>query len=292
MRIRLLSCALGLSIFAQTNVSVYVTGLDSTQETTRRLIEHEIVTGVIARSDYNAMEHTDLFNKLIEERNHSISNVDEQEILELGKQNGSKIVCFVRISPFQNTFYIQLKMQNTNNAKVLAAAGEGSTLNSLEEIIRACESATEKLMNLLNARREEARKKQQEQERIDQQNALAEAQQAQEEQERQRKEEEEIDEMLEESLNNLGNSIKKLVETINSYMVVVRNHKNYPCKVILDGHELGIVNPYKTEYFQVPLEWYGMFQAVQTQGYIISPTIFSGRIPPQKKQGTYILDLK
>ena len=105
-------------------------------------------------------------------------------------------------------------MQNTNNAKILVAAGESSTLDTLEEIIRACENATQKLMSLLKVRKEEAKNRQLKQERAEQQKALAEAQQKQEEQEsiakeqaieetRQKEKQAQLDAMLEENINFL-----------------------------------------------------------------------------------------
>lgn len=107
----------------------------------------------------------------------------------------------------------------------------------------------------------------------------------------QQEEQEELQEQLDrlqqqavESAALLGQSIKKVIDVKNSYALDIKNTTKYPYRINLDGHILGVVNPYKTERFIVSVEVYGRMQAVQTSGYNHSPNIKEFRIPPQKKQ--------
>ena len=94
----------------------------------------------------------------------------------------------------------------------------------------------------------------------------------------------EAQELLQESVQGLSQSIKNLVAVKNSYALDVKNTTKHPYRINLDGHILGVVNPYKTERFIVSVEIYGRLQAVQTSGYVFSPTIKEFKIPRQQKQ--------
>jgi len=95
---------------------------------------------------------------------------------------------------------------------------------------------------------------------------------------------ESLNQQLVESGVQLGQAIKNLVELKNSYALDIKNTTKYPYRINLDGHILGVVNPFKTERFIVSVETYGRMQAVQTSGYVFSPTIKEFRIPRQQKQ--------
>ena len=96
---------------------------------------------------------------------------------------------------------------------------------------------------------------------------------------------------LQESLDKLGNAINNLRQTVNSYGLVIHNKTKYPYRINLDGHILGIVAGYKTETYVVPIEWYGRLQAVQTDGYMIYPTVKEFKISPQKKHANISIKL-
>ncbi|MBR1808902.1 MAG: hypothetical protein IJ776_05910 [Paludibacteraceae bacterium] len=89
---------------------------------------------------------------------------------------------------------------------------------------------------------------------------------------------------LQESLESLGKSVQQLTQTINSYVIEISNTTKNPYKVVIDGHLLGVVNPYKSQQYLVPLEWYGRLQATQTSGYILSPTVLNFKIPQQQRK--------
>jgi len=90
--------------------------------------------------------------------------------------------------------------------------------------------------------------------------------------------------MLVESGVQLGKAIQDLEASKNSYALDIINKTKHPYRINLDGHILGVVNPYKTKRFIVSVEIYGRMQAVQTSGYAFSPTIKEYKIPRQQKQ--------
>ena len=90
--------------------------------------------------------------------------------------------------------------------------------------------------------------------------------------------------MLVESGVQLGKAIQDLEASKNSYALDIINKTKDPYRINLDGHILGVVNPYKTKRFIVSVEIYGRMQAVQTSGYAFSPTIKEYKIPRQQKQ--------
>lgn len=90
--------------------------------------------------------------------------------------------------------------------------------------------------------------------------------------------------MLVESGVQLGKAIQDLEASKNSYALDIINKTKNPYRINLDGHILGVVNPYKTKRFIVSVEIYGRMQAVQTSGYAFSPTIKEYKIPRQQKQ--------
>lgn len=103
---------------------------------------------------------------------------------------------------------------------------------------------------------------------------------------------ESLNQQLVESGVQLGQAIKNLVELKNSYALDIKNTTKYPYRINLDGHILGVVNPFKTERFIVSVETYGRMQAVQTSGYVFSPTIKEYRIPRQQRETACTIVIK
>ena len=96
-----------------------------------------------------------------------------------------------------------------------------------------------------------------------------------------------LDQLMEQSAQNgekLGKAIQGVIDSKNSYVLDVTNNTKHPYRINLDGHILGVVNPYKTERFIVSVEIYGRLQAVQTSGYVFSPSIKEFKVPRQQKQ--------
>lgn len=90
--------------------------------------------------------------------------------------------------------------------------------------------------------------------------------------------------LIVESGVQIKNAIQDVVASKNSYALDIINKTKDPYRINLDGHILGVVNPYKTERFIVSVDIYGRMQAVQTSGYAFSPTIKEYKIPRQQKQ--------
>lgn len=93
-----------------------------------------------------------------------------------------------------------------------------------------------------------------------------------------------LQQQMAESGAKLGQAIGSLIQSENSYALDIQNTTKHPYRINLDGHILGVVNPYKTERFIVSVEIYGRMQAVQTSGYLLSPTIKEYKIPRQLKK--------
>jgi len=87
-----------------------------------------------------------------------------------------------------------------------------------------------------------------------------------------------------ESGEKLGQAIGDLIQSENSYALDVQNTTKDPYRIKLDGHILGVVNPYKTERFIVSVEIYGKMQAVQTSGTLFLPSMKEYKIPRQQKK--------
>lgn len=279
-----------ISAMAQTKVAVYVAPNENLDESTLQIIGSELVAGIVSNNEYIALERTKEFLAAIQQE--KVQTANDDQLRNIGKQMGVSIVCAANIMPYQNSYYIQARMLNVESATIEATARQTSTLASLDEIVTASEALSQKLMTQVKEKQKE-KAVATEQERIRQQE-LAE-QRAREEAERRQKEHEEfeaINEQLSESLDGLANSIISLVQTVNSYYLDIYNTKNYPCKVVLDGHELGIVNPYKSQRYNLPIEWYGKLQVTQMSGYLFYPTVYNYKIPKQAKSARITVHIK
>ena len=276
--------AVSVHIWAQTNVAVFVTGLEESKVATMKIIGSELVAGLVANGDYNAFERTDDFIKAIQDEQNAghSPQINDQKIRDFGKQYGASMVCVAKIMPFETSFYIQARMINVKTAAIIATARETSTLESLDEIVVAAESLTTKLSEQLNIAKTEQEKaaelEKEAQRKASQERAIKQLQ------EQAKREEEQ--ERLQESLEGLGNTIQQIVQSENSYIVEIQNATKNPYRINLDGHILGVVHPYKVQRYKVPTEWYGRMQAVQTSGYVLSPTIKEYRIPRQNRHAT------
>lgn len=276
----------GIILSAQTGVAIFVTGLDRTQESTRQIIGNELVAGIGTKTNYVATDRTmDFLNALEEEVGTSeLTNIDDQTIRDLGKKIGVSMVCVANSTPFQESYYIQIRVLDIGTTKIVAMARETSSLKTLDDIVTASENLSKTIAEQLNQNKaaEEHAQYMEEQLRLQEQR-----QKEQEEAERRQHEEE----MLKKSTEQLAKGINDLVDVIvdskqeaNTYTLVIANSQSDPYRINLDGHILGVINPYKAKSFSVPTDWYGRMQAVQTSGYLLSPTVKEFRIPRQQKQ--------
>ena len=145
----ILLSALSLTTFAEkTKVAVYVTGSESVSETTKQVVGGELVAGIVANKDYNAVERTaDFLAELMKEQDYQRSgNVDDEQIQALGRQFGVQQVCVATIMPNGDKCYIQARMLDVETATILATAREVSSMTDLEALVAASEKLADKLV--------------------------------------------------------------------------------------------------------------------------------------------------
>ena len=65
--------------------------------------------------------------------------VDDSQISALGKQFGVDLVCIANITLFKDSYYLQVRLIDVENANVISTARETSTLEDLTEIINVSE---------------------------------------------------------------------------------------------------------------------------------------------------------
>lgn len=289
----LLFLLLAHPFFAQTNVAVYVTGLNSDQKDTQKIIGNEIVAGIVNNTEYAATERTeDFLNSLKEEIGISqITNVDDHTLRELGGKFDATMVCVASVMPFQDAYYIQIRVLDVKTEKILATARETSSLTSLDEIVAVSEKLVDKLSKQLIAIK--AKNDSIEQQVLLQQ-YLEQELKKQEEAENMRRQQEMLDaatNALAKGVNSIADAIIEGEKVANTYVLIINNTTRDPYRINLDGHILGVVNPYKVASIEISTDWYGRMQAVQTSGYILTPTIKEYKIPRQQRQSKITIKL-
>lgn len=115
------------------------------------------------------------------------------------------------------------------------------------------------------------------------------AQREREERERRASQQQAIQETFQNNLDKLGDAITNYQQSQNSYILEIRNTKNYAVKVVLDNRILGTVNAYKTQEYLLDIDFYGKLQLIQQSGYVFSPTVYTWNLPKQQKQTRRII---
>lgn len=250
------------------------------------------LTFAINRTEgYEGLDRVDMAQITGEQTFQRTGMVSDAQIKQLGEMTGAQYVLIAEAAEYdENNVIIAAKMLDVETGSVANSAPPVVANKDPEQMQTACNKVADLLMGG-DIKRQKAQEEQRRAEALAQQKAKEEeearAQEAQRIQQQQ-----ELQEQLHENLENLGNAIANLAVSSNSYTLIVNNYQKHPYKIILAGHLLGIVQPYKTESFKIPVEWYGKFQAVQTQGYIFSPTVLNGTVPPQQKRATFTMHLK
>lgn len=86
---------------------------------------------------------------------------------------------------------------------------------------------------------------------------------------------------LKESQERLNQTMQNTLNMLNRYKIMVVNARREQYNIIVDGIEVGVVNPFKVETFELPLEAYGLLQAVQVSPPSPRPFVWDFRIPRQ-----------
>ena len=139
---------LSLSLMAQQKVAIYVTSSSNVDSSIKEIVGSELVSGFVTNKNYQAIERTaDFLKELAKEQEYQRSgNVDDQQISALGRQFGVDLVCVANITPFKDSYYINARLINAENATVQATARETSALASLEDFVQVTEHLASKLM--------------------------------------------------------------------------------------------------------------------------------------------------
>lgn len=270
--------------FAQSTVAIYVVDVEGVDNSTKQIIGSEMVTRFAVNPNFTAVERTTEFLTELKKEQllQKSGNASDQNICGLGKKYGVDLVCVTNILPYQQAYYIQARVLNVEDATVLSAVREVSTLASIDEIISAVEELTN---NMLPPLVSYIQQKQQ----IDQQRHLAEQRAAQQQQQarqqqQQQQQFQESMQALQASTQPLAESISDLVQLNNSWILEVHNTKNSPYQIIVDGQVIGVINPQKAQRFFVPIERYGQIIAIQQSGYLLSPTKLTYTVNRQQKK--------
>lgn len=146
----LLICLIAISsiVSAQKKVAIYVTGSDEVENSIKKIVADELVSGIVQNKDYTAVERSaDFLAEIQKEQVYQRSgNVDDRQICDLGKQFGVDLVCVANITPFRDAFYINARLIDVETANVQATARETSALNTLDEFVETSESLASKLV--------------------------------------------------------------------------------------------------------------------------------------------------
>lgn len=129
-------------------VAVYVTAPREVSQTVKQVVGGELVAGIVANSEYSAVERTaEFLAQIAREQNYQRSgNVDDEQIQALGKQFGVQLVCVATIMPADDDCYIQARLLDVEKATVLATARELSSLASLDQLVASSEILADKLV--------------------------------------------------------------------------------------------------------------------------------------------------
>ena len=287
----ILLSALSLTAFAQQKkVAVYVTG---EQSSISRILGAELVEAFAKSSKYTAVERTTNFlEELGNEHSYQQSGaVSDREIARLGVQFGVDYVCLADMLEAFGEKYIYARLIDVETAEVVNSHKVTGEITSMG----ACVKMAEEIANNLSkgsfteqAAEEKAKAEKEEQEQQKREREEQEELKRQQQAEQQARQQQQ----LQQSVVNLSNAIIDAVESSKSYTLVVNNYQKHPYKILVEGNLLGVVQPYKSESFKVPVDVYGQFKAVQTSGYLFSPTVLTGQIPRQKATATYTMHLK
>lgn len=140
--------AIASIVSAQKKVAIYVTGSDEVENSIKKIVADELVSGIVQNKDYTAVERSaDFLAEIQKEQVYQRSgNVDDRQICDLGKQFGVDLVCVANITPFRDAFYINARLIDVETVSVQATARETSALNTLDEFVETSESLASKLV--------------------------------------------------------------------------------------------------------------------------------------------------
>ena len=120
-------------LMAQRKVAVYVTGSESLDPEVKEILGSELVNGITQNRDFQAVERSADFERELQ------NSQDNQQICSLGQDLGVDLVCVANVSSFRDSYYIKARLLDVRTMTIAASASEGSSLASIEDILRTCE---------------------------------------------------------------------------------------------------------------------------------------------------------
>ncbi|MCL2073864.1 MAG: hypothetical protein FWH18_08085 [Marinilabiliaceae bacterium] len=137
------------AIIAQSKqkVAVWVSGYDADIS---MVVADQLVSAISVSSKYEAVERSADFLKLAsKETGYQMSgNVDDSQIVVLGKQLGVKLVCAAKISYVAGTNYVSARIINVETGAIDKAANVNNKFESIDAIIYSCETLASGLLGV------------------------------------------------------------------------------------------------------------------------------------------------
>jgi hypothetical protein len=267
------------NILKQNIISIFVIGLDDSQADIQEVIESEVLSKLSTIKGHNAQIET------------VAKGIPEDSIIVIAKDSLSKYALIITARPFQKQYYLQSKFVNVTNGEHLVSARAASSLISLDDVLKASDELTDPVVGYFQ--------KQKEEEDAELQAWIEES----DKQTAKKKEEEErqntqmvVDDTQDRMFEQLQESTQQLLQTFggqnavdNTFTLIIVNPKSYPCRVVLAGRRIGIVNPRTTQRFKVSLALYGKVQIIQNSGYVLYPSETTYIIPKQSSKSALTL---
>lgn len=138
-----------LAAFAQQKkVAVYVTGEDASLN---KVVASKLVAAIARTDEFSVVERSAEFQAALtsEHLYERAGEVDENEIVRLGKQYGVSLVCVANVFQAFNEQYISARIIDVESAQVIRTASSSGSVQTLNDLINAASNlATDLVRNM------------------------------------------------------------------------------------------------------------------------------------------------
>ncbi len=240
-------------VLNQNIISIFVTGLEDNQADIQQVMESEALAKLNALKDHKAK--VEVVSK----------DITEDSIITIAKEHLSKYAFTVNVRPFQTQYYLQSRLIDATNGKLLSSASAASSLTSLEELL----GTMDKFINQVNEHFQKKEEKAKEEEDA------------------------ELKAWIEECDRQAAQP-KEIKTSIydDTFTLEIVNMHNYHSRVVVAGRLVGLANPWSTQRFKVSLDLYGKVQIIQNEGYQYYPAESIFYIPQQSSNGVLTLTME
>lgn len=128
-------------------VTVWVEGKNTDINT---VVSDQLVKVITSNEKYIAIERSaDFLRAMANEAGHINSgNLDDSQVIQLGKQLGASLVCVAKVSQIANTNYVSARLINMETAQVVATANIYDDFKTIDAIINSCEDLAYQLLGI------------------------------------------------------------------------------------------------------------------------------------------------